>query len=118
MKKELKRTKRATRRTIANRVSKILEGTSPTVAIEFVDAVIQAVTEILAERTTLELRQFGVFDFYKTKERPGRNPMHPEKVIMIPSRTVVKFIPSELLKRIIHNPKKKTLHEILGEREE
>jgi len=50
MKKELKRTKRATRKTIANRVSKIVEGTSPTVAIEYVDAVIQAVTEILAEQ--------------------------------------------------------------------
>jgi nucleoid DNA-binding protein len=67
-----------------------------------VTIVIQKLLDSLADEIatghTVELRDFGVFDVVTRKSCKGRNPKHPEKTVIIPARTVVKFSTGKALK--------------------
>ena len=54
------------------------------------------------DRTRIELRKFGVFDVYKTKERTNaRNPKTKESVT-IPSRKKIVFKASKYIKELLN----------------
>jgi len=49
----------------------------------------------VAAGTTVELRNFGVFEVKVRKAHIGRNPNQPEKDVPIPQCSVVKFKPGK-----------------------
>ena len=54
------------------------------------------------DRTRIELRKFGVFDVYKTKERTNaRNPKTKEKVIIPPTKKII-FKASKHIKELLN----------------
>ncbi len=55
-------------------------------------------SDALANGETLELRNFGVFEVVTRKSRIGRNPRRPEKEVVIPARSMVKFRSGRALK--------------------
>ena len=59
-------------------------------ALVVVDSIIEAMKKIVAEEGRLEIRDFGVFQTKKRKERIGRNPKD-KKEYPIPARRVVTF---------------------------
>lgn len=59
---------------------------------------VDAVTESLAGRGEVALRNFGTFEVRVAKAKIGRNPRAPEKELVIPERAVVKFKPGRILK--------------------
>ena len=59
------------------------------------------ICEALAEGTTVELRNFGVFEVKVRKARIGRNPNQPEKDVPIPRRAVVKFKPGKEMRESV-----------------
>ncbi|MGI8907958.1 MAG: HU family DNA-binding protein [Candidatus Sumerlaeaceae bacterium] len=59
-------------------------------ALVIVDSIIEAMKKIVAEEGRLEIRDFGVFQTKKRKERIGRNPKD-KKEYPIPARRVVTF---------------------------
>lgn len=67
-----------------------------------VQAVVQKmldhIREAVAQGTTVELRNFGVFEVHIQKARIGRNPKSPKENIKIPSRSVVKFKPGKQMR--------------------
>ena len=67
-----------------------------------VQAVVQKtldhIREAVAQGTTVELRNFGVFKVHVQKGGIGRNPKFPEEDIQFPSRPVVKFKPGKQMR--------------------
>ncbi len=67
-----------------------------------VTVVVQRLLDTLADEIaaghTVELRNFGVFEVRQSQARVGRNPMHPERTVLIPARSVVKFSSGKSLK--------------------
>ncbi len=63
-----------------------------------VQSVLDHITEELAMGRGVELRNFGVFTLKTRRERVGRNPNKPKKVVPIPERVVVKFKPGKIMK--------------------
>ncbi|MEO1208293.1 MAG: HU family DNA-binding protein [Cyanobacteria bacterium J06638_20] len=63
-----------------------------------VDAVLDSITDYLAEGQEVVLKGFGVFNVRTLVEREGRNPGTGEK-IQIPTRRTASFRPSNGLKR-------------------
>ena len=59
---------------------------------------IDYVSNELSTGKTIELRNFGVFEVKVRKSRVGRNPNRPEKTVVIPERSVVKFRAGKELK--------------------
>lgn len=59
-------------------------------ALVIVDSIIDAMKKIVAEEGRLEIRDFGVFQTKRRKERIGRNPKD-KKEYPIPARRVVTF---------------------------
>lgn len=59
-------------------------------ALIIVDSVLEAMKNIVAKNGRLEIRDFGVFQTKKRKERLGRNPKD-KKEYPIPPRQVVTF---------------------------
>ncbi|RKY99539.1 MAG: hypothetical protein DRQ10_06015 [Candidatus Hydrothermota bacterium] len=62
-----------------------------------INAVLEALKEAFFRKERVELRGFGVFMTKTRKPRVGRNPRTKEEV-RIPSRTVVVFKPSKVIK--------------------
>jgi nucleoid DNA-binding protein len=58
---------------------------------EVISQTLGAIRDALANGSTVELRNFGVFKIEVRKERIGRNPKDPTVDIRIPARKVVKF---------------------------
>jgi nucleoid DNA-binding protein len=56
------------------------------------------IADELAKGTTIELRNFGVFEVKVRKSRKGRNPNQPKNEVVIPERAVVKFRAGKELK--------------------
>ena len=74
---------------------------------EVIQKTLESITEALATGQNVELRNFGVFEVTLTKARPGRNPLKPEKQIMIPSRAMVKFQSGKVMReRVLELTKK------------
>lgn len=59
-------------------------------ALVVIDSIIDAMKKVVTEQGRLEIRDFGVFQTKKRKERVGRNPKD-KKEYPIPSRRVVTF---------------------------
>lgn len=59
-------------------------------ALVIVDSIIEGMKKIVSEEGRLEIRDFGVFQTKKRKERIGRNPKD-KKEYPIPARRVVTF---------------------------
>jgi len=60
--------------------------------------VFDGITETLLNEGRIELRNFGVFEDKKRKERKGRNPRTGEKV-SVPAKLVVTFKPGQEMKK-------------------
>ena len=78
------------------------------VVTEIVQKTLDYMTDELAAGTTIELRNFGVFEVKVRKSRKGRNPNRPQKEVIIPERVVVKFRAGKVLKERVEklNPRK------------
>jgi nucleoid DNA-binding protein len=59
------------------------------------------ISEAVAAGTTVELRNFGVFEVKVRKARIGRNPNRPETDVPIPRRSVVKFKPGKEMREAV-----------------
>lgn len=63
------------------------------------DAMLETITETLAEGDKVQLTGFGTFKVSQRKARKGRNPATGE-ALQIPARTVAVFSPGARLKRL------------------
>jgi len=59
-------------------------------ALVVVDGIIDSLKDVICDKRRLEIRDFGVFQVKKRKERIGRNP-RDKKEYPIPARRVVTF---------------------------
>lgn len=59
---------------------------------------LDAITDSLARGSTIEFRDFGVFEVKTRKARLGRNPNKPENTVSIPPRRIVRFKPGKAMK--------------------
>ncbi|HFB68296.1 MAG TPA: integration host factor subunit beta [Calditrichae bacterium] len=95
-----------TKKEVAKRVAKKL-GKKIYVTEEFVNAVFEALREILSEadpEIRIEIRDFGVFEVKQTKPKPkARNPRTGD-IIYVPARRKTHFKPGKLLKDILKQP--------------
>src|SRR5262245_19791087 len=69
--------------------------------LNVVQMTLDYISEGLAKRQTVELRNFGVFEIKIRKARVGRNPNKPEKDVPIPERAVVKFKPGKEMREAV-----------------
>ena len=95
-----------TKKEVAKRVAKEM-GQKIYITEEFVNAVFNALREILSEadpEIRIEIRDFGVFEVKETKPKPkARNPRTGE-IIYVPARRKTHFKPGKLLKDILKEP--------------
>jgi nucleoid DNA-binding protein len=63
--------------------------------------IVQQQVLTVAAGTTVELRNFGVFEVKVRKARIGRNPNRPETDVPIPRRSVVKFKPGKEMREAV-----------------
>lgn len=98
-----------TKKEVSKRVAKML-GQKIYVTEEYVNAVFQALREILSEadpEIRIEIRDFGVFEVKQTKPKPkARNPRTGE-IIYVPARRKTHFKPGKLLKDVLKEPLEK-----------
>ena len=99
------KTKTYTRNDIIDKISYKLNMNNEESKI-ILESVLDSFTELLISdfnRTRIELRNFGIFDVYKTKKRTNaRNPKTKENVV-IPSRKKIVFKSSKHVKKILNN---------------
>jgi integration host factor subunit alpha len=90
--------------TKADLAEKIYEGLScqKKEAIELVELVMETLKEAIATEGNVKLSGFGNFVVRQKADRAGRNPQTGE-TINIPSRNVLTFKPSPVLKNRINN---------------
>lgn len=65
---------------------------------EVVQLTLDEISKALSSGKNVELRNFGVFEVQVRKARIGRNPNRPEKDVVIPERSVIKFKSGKELK--------------------
>lgn len=65
---------------------------------EIVQRTLDQISKQLSSGKNVELRNFGVFEVQVRKSRIGRNPNRPEKDVIIPERSVIKFKSGKELK--------------------
>jgi len=63
--------------------------------LQVVQKTLDHISDAVAARTKVELRNFGVFEVKIRKARIGRNPNRPATDVPIPQRAVVKFKPGK-----------------------
>jgi len=83
---------------IVKRLAKTLEMKDKD-ALDVVDGIIESLKEVICQYQRLEIRDFGVFQIKKRKERIGRNP-RDKKEYPIPARSVVTFRIGKELKNL------------------
>jgi nucleoid DNA-binding protein len=95
-----------TKRDLVVKIAKGATLTQKDVA-KIVQMLLDSIADEITAGKTVELRNFGVFKAVTCKSRKGRNPNRPEKEIIIPDRTVVKFRTGKELKKRLEllNPK-------------
>ena len=69
--------------------------------VSTVQMTLDIIMKALAEGRNVELRNFGVLEVQRRKERIGRNPNKPENKVVIPERAVVKFKSGKILKQLL-----------------
>lgn len=77
--------------------------------VSTVQMTLDIIMKALAEGRNVELRNFGVLEVQRRKERIGRNPNKPENKVVIPERAVVKFKSGKILKQLLKKLDVKTL---------
>jgi len=86
-----------TKKEIIKEVSNRL-GVTQAFSSEMFHLILEIVTRELANANNVVVRDFGTFETKVAKGRPGRDPKHPDKVIPIPDRAVVRFMVGKALK--------------------
>lgn len=94
-------TKNLTKREIVLKIHAQLPELSQKDILDVVQTTLDTITEALKNGRNVELRNFGVFKIQHRKSRIGRNPNKPEKDVVIPERTVTKFIAGKNLKHTV-----------------
>ena len=79
-----------TKRDLVIRISNETKLTQQDV-MQVVQKTLDHISEAVSKGTTVELRNFGVFEVKVRKARIGRNPNSPETDVRIPPRVIVKF---------------------------
>lgn len=74
------------------------KGLSKKDAAEYLDAVLDTISETLKNGEKVQLVGFGSFDVRERAEREGRNPQKPEETIKIPATKVPVFKAGRMLK--------------------
>ncbi|MGO8701300.1 MAG: HU family DNA-binding protein [Limisphaerales bacterium] len=69
--------------------------------LQVVQRTLDHISEAVAAGTTVELRNFGVFEVKVRKARIGRNPNQPKTDVPIPCRAVVKFKPGKEMRESV-----------------
>jgi DNA-binding protein HU-beta/integration host factor subunit alpha len=69
--------------------------------LQVVQRTLDHISEAVAAGTTVELRNFGVFEVKVRKARIGRNPNQPKTDVPIPRRAVVKFKPGKEMREAV-----------------
>jgi nucleoid DNA-binding protein len=69
--------------------------------LQVVQKTLDHISSAVAKGTTVELRNFGVFEVKVRKARIGRNPNEPETDVPIPRRAVVKFKPGKEMREAV-----------------
>ena len=99
------KTKTYTRNDIIDKISYKLDMNYEESKI-ILESVLDSFTELLVSdfnRTRIELRNFGIFDVYKTKKRTNaRNPKTKENVVIPPRKKII-FKSSKNLKKILND---------------
>jgi len=99
------KTKTYTRSHLVNKISYKLNMNYEESKI-ILESVLDSFKELLVsdlDRTRIELRNFGIFDVYQTKERTNaRNPKTKENVIIPPRKKIV-FKSSKNIKSLLNN---------------
>src|SRR5207237_9563624 len=67
--------------------------------VDVVQRTLDQITDSLARKRAVELRNFGVFQPRLTKPRVGRNPNQPGSSFVIPPRATVKFKAGKIMKQ-------------------
>ncbi|MCX7957797.1 MAG: integration host factor subunit alpha [Deltaproteobacteria bacterium] len=91
-----------TRKDIANHFLKIGVELDPVKSLEYVNQIIDIISEKLKDHEDVLIFNFGKFAIRHKKERKGRNPKTGEEVIITP-RNVVTFHPSPLFRSKVNN---------------
>lgn len=98
-------TKNLTKKNIVLAIHEKLEAQHTDVAQihiqEIVQLTLDTIADALKDGRNVELRNFGVFEVQHRKSRVGRNPNRPEKDVIIPAHTVIKFKSGKALKEKI-----------------
>jgi integration host factor subunit alpha len=89
-----------TRKDLSNKIFKNL-GFSKSISSKIVDDIFDTLSLQLCTGKTIKISSFGTFKVSDKKERIGRNPKTKEQTV-ISARRVIKFKPSDLLKRKIN----------------
>ena len=79
---------------VANLTSKDPKDLTP-----IIQAVFEAISDVMVDGNRLEIRNFGVFCVKKRKARIGCDPNNPKEKINIPATAVPMFKPGKLLKQ-------------------
>lgn len=66
--------------------------------LELIQLTIDEISDCLSRGDNVVMRNFGTFEIRETKAKIGRNPKDPEKDVVIPARSTVKFKPGKELK--------------------
>ena len=69
--------------------------------LRVVQRTLDHICSAVSKGTTVELRNFGVFEVKVRKARIGRNPNRPETDVPIPRRAVVKFKPGKEMREAV-----------------
>jgi len=69
--------------------------------LQVVQKTLDYISDAVSTGTTVELRNFGVFEVKLRKARIGRNPNRPEHDVPIPQRAVVKFKPGKEMRESV-----------------
>ena len=86
-------------------------------ALGVVDGVIESLKDVICEHQRLEIRDFGVFQVKRRKERVGRNPRNKVEY-PIPARQVVTFRTGKELKDLPLTPEQAAAVQAPGEDED
>ena len=92
--------KTLTRAELSNAVYREI-GLSLSESTQLVDAVLEEVSNALAQGHAVKLSSFGTFKLRRKKERVGRNPKTGVEVPITP-RTVLSFNASNILKQTVN----------------
>jgi DNA-binding protein HU-beta len=69
---------------------------------DVIDATLTVITEALAVKRKVELRQFGIFRPVLRAARKGRDPRDTTRVFDVPAKWAVRFKPSAVLNKVLN----------------